>query len=362
MVDFAFLREKKKILLPIAGVLIFLLLLVGGRLFFERLAENQTTPKKNPDLVVDFLENLDNLKNEKNEILSIPAKVSPLTGLEIAEEIAVKPVAVMIENHPASRAQMRGLDEAGIVIESLTEGGITRFLAIFDSSERKKVGPVRSARKYFVEWAAEFGGAFVHAGGSEEALEILEESNLQNFDEDGDIVYRDFQYLKPHNLFVNLQAARAESFKGNLDENWFNFSEEIPTDVTPAKQFSIDFSLPSYFVDYVYNPVNGNYQRLLGGDVHTANRDAIQPTNIIIQFTEYFPIDDEGRLELKTQGEDIAWYFSGGKMWQGVWRKSGQKTEFLDSLGNAVKLQPGQTFIEILDSRERVKIKDLMTN
>jgi hypothetical protein len=67
-------------------------------------------------------------------------------------------------------------------------------------------------------------------------------------------------------------------------------------------------------------------------------------------------------LELKTRGEDVAWYFSGGKMWQGVWKKSGRKTEFLDGLGSSIKLQPGQTFIEILDSRERVKIKDLMTN
>ncbi|MCF7836240.1 DUF3048 domain-containing protein [Candidatus Gracilibacteria bacterium] len=362
MVDFAFLREKKNILLPIAGVLIFLLLLVGGRLFFEKLAEKQNIPNKNPDLVVDFLENLDSPKTGENAILPTPDKVSPLTGLKVAADIMLKPVAVMIENHPASRSQMRGLNEAGIVIEALTEGGITRFLVIFDSSERKKVGPVRSARKYFVEWAEEFGGAFVHAGGSEEALGMLEKSNLQNFDEDGDIVYRDFQYLKPHNLFVNLQAVRTEEPEWFLREGWFNFSNEIPSDAISAKQFSIDFSLPSYFVDYVYDSVNGNYKRLLGGEIHTANGDAIRPTNIVIQFTEYFPIDEEGRLELKTKGEDIAWYFSGGKMWQGVWKKIGGKTQFLDGLGNAVKLQPGQTFIEILDSHERVGIKDLMAN
>jgi len=357
MVDFSFFREKKKVLLPVAGVLIFLILLVGGRMFFEKVAESRATVKDG-DSVVDFLEDLDNQDDkEKIDDPLTPERVSPLTGLEIDADADVRPVAVMIENHPASRAQMRGLNDAGIVIEALSEGGITRFLAIFDTSVNKKVGPVRSARPYFIDWAEEFGGAFVHAGGSEEALEELKTTSLLDLDEDGDIVYRDFRYLKPHNLFVNLAAVREENFIGNLSETWFDFSDQAPEGVS-AKEFSIDFSLPSYFVDYVYDPVAGKYHRLLGGIEHTANGNPVRPTNVIIQFTEYWPIDDEGRLDLKTDGNDVAWYFSGGKMWRGVWKKTDGRTQFFDGFGSQVALQPGQTFIEVLDTTSRVKIAE----
>ncbi len=362
MVDFSFLRERKRLLLIIAGILLLLLLLLGGRAYFEYLAK-KSAPISNEDSIVKELANLTTpLIEEAENPIPTPEKISPLTGLPISEKAQPQTIAVMLENHPASRPQMRGLNEAGIVIEALAEGGITRFLAIFDTSEKKRVGPVRSARPYFVEWAEEFGGAFVHAGGSNDALSLLEESDLLDLDEDGEIVYRDFQYLKPHNLFVNLKAVREANFKSNLPESWFNFTEEIPAFANFAKQFSIDFSLSSYFVDYVYDTEKGNYHRLLGGIEHTANGDAVRPTNIIIQFTEYYPIDDEGRLDLRTTGEDVAWYFSGGKMWKGVWKKTDNRTRFFDNFGQIVSLQPGQTFIEILDSSARVKLPAVQEN
>ncbi|MBU1089276.1 DUF3048 domain-containing protein [Patescibacteria group bacterium] len=361
--DFPFLRQRKKLLLTLAGILFFLTLLLGGRAYFEHLAK-KATPLENDDLAFEMSEMLANPATEEFEILPLPGKVSPLTGLPISEESEPRMIAVVIENHPASRLQMRGLNEAGIVFEALAEGGITRFLAIFDTSERKRVGPVRSARSYFVEWAAEFGGAFVHAGGSEDALALLAKSSLLDFDEDGEIVYRDFRHLKPHNLFVSLEAVRAAFEKrsgGKPAENWFDFSDELPASAQTVKQFSVDFSLPSYFVDYIYDAEKDSYHRLLGGSEHASNGDTIRPTNVAIQFTEYWPIDDEGRLDLRTSGEDVAWYFSGGKMWKGVWKKVGNRTRFFDNSGQAVKLQPGQTFIEILDSTKRVKILEQET-
>lgn len=361
--DFSFLRRRKKLLLALAGVLFFLILLFGGRAYFEFFAK-KTAPPEDADLTFEIFEELANPTIEEIGILPSPEKVSPLTGLPISEESEPRAVAVVIENHPASRLQMRGLNEAGIVFEALAEGGITRFLAIFDTSERKRVGPVRSARPYFVEWAGEFGGAFVHAGGSADALAILAKTNLLDFDEDGEIVYRDFRHLKPHNLFVNLGAVRAafeEKSGGGFAESWFNFEGEIPASARTVKQFSIDFSLPSYFVDYIFDAENGSYHRLLGGSEHVSNGDTVRPTNVIIQFTEYWPIDDEGRLDLRTGREDVAWYFSGGKMWKGVWKKVRNRTRFFDNSGQAVKLQPGQTFIEILDSTTRVKIPKLET-
>ncbi|MFH0776295.1 MAG: DUF3048 domain-containing protein [Patescibacteria group bacterium] len=353
MPDFSFLRERK-LLFVLAGILVFLLTLLGGRMFFEYLAEKN--PPDENDLAKRSIEDLVQMPIIDNEVLPADQKISPLTGLEINPGSGVRPIDVMIENLPASRPQMRGLDEATIVIEALAEGGITRYLAIFDVSENKKVGPVRSARPYFVDWAEEFGGAFVHAGGSEDALAKLAKSKLHNFDEDGKIVYRDFQYLKPHNLFVNLGLVRAEKFTNEPIKSWFDFAGEIPGNAAAIKQFSLDFSLPEYLVDYVYDATIGKYKRLLGGSEQRAGTNPLQPTNIIVQFTEYFPIDESGRLQLKTSGEGAAWFFSEGKMWRGVWRKIGNRTKFFDSAGSSVSLNPGQTFIEVLDSAKRVSL------
>jgi len=358
MVSFAFLRGKKKVLFPIMGVFVFLLILVGGRIFFENLAKKHETLNKDQNLIVEFFDNLQNPKTEENEIIPDPKKISPLTGLVIPRETEIEPIAVIIENHPAARIQMRGLDQAGIVYEALAEGGITRFLAIFDTSMKKQIGPVRSARPYFIEWAKEFGGSFIHAGGSTEALKALSRSNLSDFDEDGVIVYRDFQYLKPHNLFVNLKAVREASLMdASLKNSWFEFGNEVPKSAISAKQFSLNFSSSSYLVNYDYDAEDGKYDRLLGGTEHLTNEGVmVRPTNIIVQFTEYYPIDDEGRLRLKTDGENVAWYFSEGKMWKGVWKKTKEKTEFFDNTGSLLKLQPGQTFIEVLDSEMKVKL------
>ncbi|MFH0834617.1 MAG: DUF3048 domain-containing protein [Patescibacteria group bacterium] len=351
MLDFAFLRERKKVLLVLAGVIVFLLTLIGSRLFLQYLAGRDSVGREN------YSNNLINLPIIENEVLPQVA-ISPLTGLELIQKTEIKPIAVVIENLPASRPQMRGLNEAGIVIEALAEGGITRFLAVFDTSELKKVGPVRSARPYFVDWAEEFGGALVHAGGSDDALAEIAKTKLVNFDEkeDSDVLFRDFQYLKPHNLFVNLAEARKSITKNNLPEIWFDFSGEIPRDAATVKKFSLDFSLPSYFVEYNYDSTDGKYDRKLGGEIHSAGNIPIRPTNVIIQFTEYFPIDDAGRLQLRTTGEGVAWYFSEGKFWRGVWKKIGGRTQFFDNFSKPVSLNPGQTFIEVLDAKERVSL------
>lgn len=350
--------------LSIAGALVFLILLIlGGRIYFEYRASLEQPATENEKEIWKAIEELTTPESERlRELDSEPEKVSWLDGQPLPDDTERSVVSVVVENHPTSRAQMRGLHEAGLVIEALTEGGITRFLAVFDTSERKKIGPVRSARPYFVDWAEELGGAFVHAGGSTAALEQLQTSNLLDFDEDGETLYRDFRYLKPHNLFVNLAAVRESleklEWNNNLTEPWFDFSGEIPAAASSVKEFSLDFSLPSYYVDYVYDPASGAYRRSIGGVEHTSNGDEIRPRNIIVQFTEYWPIDDVGRLDLRTTGEDVAWYFSGGKHWQGTWRKSGSRTHFFGQTGQPVSLQPGQSFIEILDSSTRVKLPE----
>jgi hypothetical protein len=136
----------------------------------------------------------------------------------------------------------------------------------------------------------------------------------------------------------------------------FNFGGKTPETATSIKTISLDFSLPSYLVDYVYDAENQNYQRMIGGIIHTdAKKNKVNPKNIVIQFTNYWVNDEgEGRLDLTTGGFGIAWYFSGGKFWEGSWIKEGNLTEFLNANDEAVSLSPGQTFIEIIDDSSKV--------
>lgn len=363
--DFSFLRKRKALWITISSAFVLLLALVfGGRLYFEYKVNSRYLPSggnetaafwgndETTEIDVGLLKNLSNL----------PSNTSLLNGVSYTQGASNGVIAAIIENHPAARPQMLGLREASLVIETLAEGGITRYLAFFDKQLPEKVGPIRSARPYFVTWSGEIADMLIHAGGSDAALQQLAKSDLVDLDEasDSEILFRDFRYLKPHNLFVNLASAAkilaTQKKQPTLTQSRFDFSGEIPSNATEISTVSLNFSLPSYLVDYVYDAKQENYQRLLGGIIHAdAEKQLITPKNIVIQFTTY-TLEDEvtGHLDFKTKGEGIAWYFSEGKYWQGVWRKIGNLTEFLNMDRQPVSFPAGQTFIEVIDKTSLV--------
>ncbi len=100
-------------------------------------------------------------------------KAALLTGLNVVESNATRrPLAVMVENHPDARPQV-GLIHADWVFEAIVEGGITRFMAVFSSEDADTIGPIRSARPFYVHWAAGLNALYVHAGGSQAALALI---------------------------------------------------------------------------------------------------------------------------------------------------------------------------------------------
>jgi hypothetical protein len=362
--DFSFLRKRKALWIIISSAFVlFLILILGGRLYFEYKVNAQHLPSGGNETAA-FWGSDENTKLDSKTLDNLskpPSNVSLLDGVSYTKANGNGILAAIIENHPAARPQMQGLVEAPLVIEALAEGGITRYLAFFDKQPLKKVGPIRSARPYFVAWSEEIADAMIHAGGSDAALQQLAKSRLLNLDEaeDGKVLFRDFRYLKPHNLFVDLTAAQkllTKDSKTNLTQPRFDFSDEIPSSATAISTLSLNFSLPSYLVDYVYDREKQNYQRLVGGVIHTdAENKSVTPKNIVVQFTSY-TLEDEvvGHLNFKTTGDGVAWYFSEGKYWQGMWRKIGNLTEFLNADRQPVSFPPGQTFVEVIDSPTRV--------
>jgi len=277
-------------------------------------------------------------------------------------------IALIIENFVSSRRQMAGLSEASLVFETEAEGGITRFLAIFPYQTLEKVGPVRSARPYFVKWAEMFDPGFVHAGGSDMALSSIYSSG-RVFDLDclaleGGLKYclRDFLYYAPHNLFANLKDLRElmdeRSWDKPLTESFFQFGPlsafTIEGEENNAQVIHVYYPFPEYFVRWDFDQNNKVYLRNQAGAAHIDNGNGKQlsAANVVIMITDYYAIDEEGRLSMKVDGSGEMYLFREGKVIAGTWEKrdSLSKLKFYDENGAEMLLAPGKTWISIINS------------
>ncbi len=272
------------------------------------------------------------------------------------------PVAVMIDNQTEARPPV-GLSKASLVIESLTEGRITRFLAIFDSGEKvEKIGPVRSARPYFLEWAEEFKALFIHSGGSPMALKGLSQRKYDVYDVNefywGKYFWRDNKRKRPHNLFITssfwpkifqikkidnkIPSYRPWKFKRDISYNLRKERKQI---------IKINYQSPDYFVEWHYQPLKNNYLRYQAGKEHLdENGQTLTAKNLVVQYVKMRLIDEIGRREIITQGTGRADIFLDGKRIEGKWEKRGKlkRTLFFNEKGEEIRFNRGTTWIEIV--------------
>jgi hypothetical protein len=301
-----------------------------------------------------FIENIGLYESDK--------EISRFDGLPLTENKDESPIGVIIENHGLSRDQQSGLGKASVVYETYAEGGITRFLAIYPYQSSDKIGPVRSMRPYFLDWALEHAHTIVHAGGSDAVMENIPTSGLIDIDEDeldDTYLYRDERYEKPHNLFTDMFAVR-KSIEKTVNE-WhpmpFQFSDDTDLDVS-AKDITINFG-EGYDTLFSYDPSTNKYIRYQRGSVHkdSLNNKPLSPSNIIIQITDMEIIDDIGRLDIRTKGSGKTLYFSKGQFNEGIWKSSYiGSTLFLDKNNVPIVVSPGQTWIIVIDSKNKVSI------
>ncbi|HCJ52103.1 MAG: hypothetical protein A2898_04835 [Candidatus Kerfeldbacteria bacterium RIFCSPLOWO2_01_FULL_48_11] len=275
------------------------------------------------------------------------------------------PVGVMIENLVSSRPPS-GLSEANVVYEALAEGGITRFLALYASGyEIPKIGPIRSARLYYLDWVQEYGALYAHVGGSPEALQQIAAREIFDFNQffNSQYFWRDTDRSAPHNVYTSsekltfaLRDLEAQS-EGGYD-SWA-FKEDAPQSSRPVegKTIEIDFSSINYRVSYQYDLTENTYIRSLGGKLHVDSDDRqVKAKNVIVQFVETSLSDGEGRLSMKTTGEGRVLVFRDGAVIEGTWRKdsSDARTEFFDSTNTAIELNAGTIWVEVVPSDREV--------
>jgi hypothetical protein len=308
----------------------------------------------------------------------IPLVPAPLTGRLVTEaEARYHPIAVMIDDHSEARPQA-GFNAASVVWHAPAEGGIARYMLIFQDRIPTEVGPIRSTRQYYVEWAAETTAMLVHHGGSPEAQATLARYG------DGDWVFNadgmrwEPRYVwrvdvdgrfAPHNVFTDgenlrLLAERVGAVDGPIDQAW-QFEPEAPFAVR-AKAGTIRVVYPFETVTYRYDPHGNRYLRYLNG-AKEAQKDAadggwVAPKNVVIlrMRLSAIPGDRFLRLDARNVGSGEAWIATNGVTVKGTWRKASETapTLLFGPDGEAITLTVGQTFVQVLALSYDFEIKD----
>jgi hypothetical protein len=292
-----------------------------------------------------------------------PPITSPLTGLPVSAANAKRPVTgVMIENSIFARPQS-GLKEAGVVFEGIAEAGITRFLALYQEAKPANIGPVRSARPYFLQWALGFDAPLAHVGGSPEALQNIKTQHVKDLDQFFNSAYyhRTSNREAPHNMYTSMaQLNAAEKAHGWTKSTFTGFirgKEKASGKPTVTK---IDFSIsgPTYSVHYDYNAKSNVYLRSEGGEPHkdATTGKQLAPKVVIALVMPYALEPDGYHSDYSTIGSGHMYVFQNGTVTQGTWKKTSaaKQFQFLDAVKKPIKLNPGQTWISVVGSKSYV--------
>jgi hypothetical protein len=339
-------RNKKIILL--ASLIIFLLILAGLTYYFwtKNYFSAQISQTKSGKAGSDA---------KLQQLVACPADGVWTT----ADKAFRHPLAISIENHPSSRPQS-GLDKASLIYETPTEGGITRFLAVYVENDADEVGPVRSARTYFLDWLSEFDGIFAHCGGNADALALIKPDSIKDLDEFtyASTYWRSRDRQAPHNLYTSTDRlwTRAHNFGWDqkIDYASWKYKEDMEVKKRPqGGEVNILYANPSFKVKYNYSPSLNSYLRVINNESHLDETSGKQlsPKNVAVMWVFTWPLyDQENGWEIETISAGKAKIFLDGQVISGTWKKEGRttRTKFYNEQGSEINFNRGQTWIQVV--------------
>jgi hypothetical protein len=306
-----------------------------------------------------------------------------------------EPMGVMIENSQPARPQS-GINAADVTYEAVAEGGITRTLNIFYCQDAGIIGPVRSARTYFLDWVSEYGNypLYAHVGGANtpgpaNALGQIDDYGWGNYNDLNQfaigfpVFYRDETRLgheaaTEHTMYsvtTKLWAVGKSRGITNVDKDgkaWdtnfvpYKFADASSSSGGSASQvISIPWSGPDYAVTWTYNPKDNLYYRENGGEKHIDRNThkQLSATDVIVLYqTEQDANDgyDQGAHQLfGTTGTGKALVFMNGKEVKATWKKADRqsRTILTDSSGNEVTFTAGKMWFEVVSTDSEVDVK-----
>ncbi|MES9682897.1 lipoprotein YerB [Bacillus sp. AFS001701] len=312
-------------------------------------------------------------KNPSNEHVidkgEIDTVYAPLSGLPISQASEQRPVAVMVNNYYLARPQS-GLSNADVVYEILAEGDITRFLAIFQSNIPEKIGPVRSARDYYINLANGYHALFICHGNSPKAKQMMDSGMIDALNGliyDGTLFKRDKTRKAPHNSYI-----LKEGIEKGVVQRHYSYSEKVtPLDFTQkdlvfdnswknAGEVFIKYSHDARNnVTYKYSNSTKQFQRVQNGIVakDALNGKELQIKNILVVEATHKIIDSYGRRSIDIEHGGKGYYIVDGKYMNIQWRNVDGRIIPFTLDGTEIKLSPGQTWINFVPFLKDVTIK-----
>lgn len=285
-----------------------------------------------------------------------------------------RPLAVMIENHPQARPQA-GLGQADIVYEAIAEGGITRFMAVFGNPQNDvRVGPVRSARPYYVDFAKELDALYAHAGGSIDGLARIRELGLPDLDGlsiGGPVFTRDRSrrvssehtlYSSTRKLWDYATGKAGHAATATIDP--WQFTDDAPADQRPdAQKVSASVSAPLYAVVWTYDKESNTYKRAMAGSSHVdagtgaqiAVKNVILQTAVRTGYLEHYGKITKPVNKYALTGSGNALVFQNGQTVKATWKKEGTgRTRYYDASGNEIKLVRGRVWVQLVEGDSKI--------
>ena len=283
-----------------------------------------------------------------------------------------RPIAVMIDNHSEAWPQA-GLNKAYMVYEIVVEGGETRLMALFKGQDLDEIGPVRSARHYFIDYAMENDAIYVHFGQSPQAQSDIKKYSINDINgiaEDGTTFWRVKDKAAPHNAVTSteklIQSAKNKKFRTTSKEkSVLNYSaEEVNLENgISANEITIPHS-DLQTVKYKYDEDSKKYVRYARGKEQTdwETKESVETKNIIITLCDNYTLSDvenKGRQGLKNIGTFDGYYITNGKAIKIKCTKNArdEKTVYKDLQGNEIKVNDGNTFVNICPTNAKVQIE-----
>ncbi len=341
-------KKKAKIFLYI-NMVIFGVTLVSLMFLFYFIAHQKgiTTKKSTQNLVIQSPKSMPNnyITRKIDGVLVSPEKANNFL------------FAIMIDNHYDARPPS-GLAQAHLVFEAEVEGGITRIMGIFSSDQNiTEIGPVRSARPYFVDWARELSALYTHVGGSPDALVKIKQDKIFDINEffNGKYFWRDHTRSRPHNVYTSIVNLDKYLNDKNADHNRFipwTFKDDVdPINRPASSSLAINYRLQTHRVEWQYDRDNNNYQRYMAGEPHQdRSGNIITAKNIAVQVAEAFELDEKLRLEMNNIGNGKSLICMDGKCQTGTWQKKhpSDRTRFYAEDGREVKFNRGMTWVQVV--------------
>ncbi len=349
------LRKKRKLKKSVKIVIIcaFLLLALGIGFFFSKGKEvlEQMPTEQNPT------------KEEKE-----PEKRVQVIDVNSKS----RNIAVMINNLKTVWGYQSGLQDAHIVYEIIAEGGITRFMAVFKDKDTARIGTVRSARIYYLDYALENDAIYVHIGGSKEALRDIKQLGIPDFN--SEVTFRDksLGLAYEHTAFTSMERIKKQIEKRKIrntaeKDNLLNYSID-PIDLSKMEgAIKADKVLIQYSgyknTSFVYDESTKVYKRFQNDKAHTdyVTKEQYTAKNIITYQVKNASYDSYGRQYLENTGSGNGYYITNGYAVPIKWKKEKRESQTVYTYlnGEEITVNDGNTYIQIQPKNKKFMINEL---